>query len=65
MIPALDPDPESDFQHLCNSGSGFGSIKKWNRNTYRCVIIPGLKPDTESDVQLFGNSESGLGSSRS
>ena len=29
MIPALDPDPESDFQHFGDSGSN----KKKNRNT--------------------------------
>ena len=33
MIPALDPDPESDFQPFGNSKSRFGSSKKWNRNT--------------------------------
>ena len=33
MIPVLDPDPEYDFQPFGDSGSGFGSGKKWNRNT--------------------------------
>ena len=27
-IPALDPDPESDFQLVGDSGSGFGFSKK-------------------------------------
>ena len=33
MIPALDPDLESDFQPFGDSRSGFGSRNKWNRNT--------------------------------
>ena len=33
MIPVLVPDPEYDFQPFGDSGSGFGSGKKWNRNT--------------------------------
>ena len=33
IILALDPDPESDCLHFDNSGSGFGSSKKWNRKT--------------------------------
>ena len=32
MILALDP--ESDFQHFVDSGSGFWSSKKRNRTTY-------------------------------
>ena len=31
MIPVLDPDRESYFQPF--GDSGFGSSKKWNRNT--------------------------------
>ena len=31
MIPALDPDPESDFQFFYDSRSG--SSKQWNHNT--------------------------------
>ena len=34
MIPALDPDPESNFQLLNNSGSQFAFSKKRNLNTY-------------------------------
>ena len=30
MIPALDPDPESDIYTFGNSGSGFGCCAKWN-----------------------------------
>ena len=33
MIPGLDPDPETDFQPFGDSKPGFGSSKKWNRNT--------------------------------
>ena len=38
MIPALEPDPEWDFQPFADSGSGsgFGSSKKLVSNTYRC-----------------------------
>ena len=35
MIPALDPDFVLDLQLFGDSGSGFGSSKKWNRNTSR------------------------------
>ena len=31
-VMILDPDPESDFQPLRDSGSGFRSRKKLNRN---------------------------------
>ena len=34
MIPALDPDPESDSLLFGDSGSGFFSIKKRNSITY-------------------------------
>ena len=34
MIPAKDPDPEFDFQLICNSGSGFGCNKR--RNPSNC-----------------------------
>ena len=33
MIPALDPDPESDFQFFGDFGSGFRSNTKWNHIT--------------------------------
>ena len=33
MILALNRDPESDFQPLGDSVSGFGASKKWNHNT--------------------------------
>ena len=33
MILSLDPDTDSDFQPFGNSGSGFGSSKRWMRNT--------------------------------
>ena len=35
VIPALDPDPESDFQLFVYSVSRFKSSKKWNHDTYR------------------------------
>ena len=64
VIPVLDLDPELEFQLFGDSGSRFGSSKKWNRNTFRGVLILGLDPDTESDFLPFGNSESGFGSSK-
>ena len=33
VLRFLDPDTESDFQPFVDSRSGFGSSKKWNRNT--------------------------------
>ena len=33
MTLDLDPDPGSDFQPFCDSKSGFGSRRKWSRNT--------------------------------
>ena len=47
MIPALDPDPGSDFQIFGNSGSGFGPSKKQNRNTYKGFLILALDADSE------------------
>ena len=43
-IPALDPDPEYDFQPFGDSGSRFGSSKKWNRNTSSCHQFRTLPP---------------------
>ena len=40
MIPAMDPDLESDFQLFGDSGSGLVSSKKWNCNSGRGVMIP-------------------------
>ena len=37
MIPALDPDPESDFQFFCVSGSR--SIVEWNCNTSNTNLV--------------------------
>ena len=33
--PGVDPDPcdSNSGSSRCDSGSGFGSTKKWNRNT--------------------------------
>ena len=62
MIPALDPEPELDFQLFGDSGSRFRSSKQQNCNTYRDVRIRGLEP--ESDFQPFGDSETGIGSSK-
>ena len=39
--PALDPDPESDFQFFVDSESGIGCCKMGNHNTYGGVIING------------------------
>ena len=58
MIPALDPDMESDFQLFGDSGSGFRSSKKRNRNTYKGVMILAHDPDPESDFHPFGDSGS-------
>ena len=33
MIPALEPDPEEDFQLFGDFRTGFGSSKKWSRST--------------------------------
>ena len=37
MIPSLDP--ESDFPVFGDSGSEFGSSKKWNRNKYVMILV--------------------------
>ena len=42
IIPALDLDPESDFQLFEDSGTGFRSSKNWNR-----VMILALDPEPE------------------
>ena len=42
MILALEPDPESDFEHFGDSGSGFGSNKNGSRNTYEGVMFLAL-----------------------
>ena len=57
MIHALDPDPVTYFQIFGDSGFGFGSSKKWKRNT----IILALAPDLKSDFTPFGNFRSGYG----
>ena len=64
MIPALDQEPELDFQLFGDSGSRFRSSKQQNCNTYRDVRIWGLEPNPESDFQPFGDSETGFGSSK-
>ena len=38
-ILSLDPDPELEFSLFGDSGSGFGSSKKWNRNTYPMIHL--------------------------
>ena len=58
MIPALDPDLESDLQLFGDSRSGFGSNKNLHHNTSLEVL--GLDVDPVSDLQSFGNSESGF-----
>ena len=40
MIPALDP--ESNFKPFGDSGSGFRSIRKWNRNTSSLLVPAAL-----------------------
>ena len=45
--------PELDFQPFGDSGSGFGSNKKKNPNTYRVFMILDLDPDLELDFQSF------------
>ena len=62
-IPAQDPDRESYFKLLDDSGSSFGSSKKQNCNTNRSVMVVGLDPKLKSDFQPLGNS--GSGSSKS
>ena len=47
VILALYPDPESYFLLFVDSGSGFGSIKRQNHNSYRVVMILALNPDLE------------------
>ena len=42
MIPALDPNPDSDFQIFDNSRSR--SCRKQICITYRVVMIPALDP---------------------
>ena len=64
MIPALDPDLESDFQLFGDSVSGLKSSKKWNRTAYRGVLILALYPDAELDFALFGDSGCGFESSK-
>ena len=49
IIPALDLDPESDFQLFEDSGTGFRSSKNWNR-----VMILALDPEPEKDFHIFG-----------
>ena len=64
MIPAKDPDPEFDFQLLCNSGSGFGCNKRRNPSNCGGVMILGLDPDPDpkSFFQPFCESGSRFGS---
>ena len=47
MIPALDPDPESDFLLFGESRSGFRSSKKQNHKTSVGVMIPPMDPDSD------------------
>lgn len=56
MIPALDPDPELDFQLYGDSRSGFGSSKKWNCKSCRGVLTPAQDPDPRCDFQPIGKS---------
>ena len=55
MIPALDPDPESDFQLCGESRFGFGSSKKRNHKAcqYRSIqsffIFPGFEGSPQLD----------------
>ena len=58
MIPALDPDQESDFQLFGDSGSRFGSCKNRNHNRCRVFMLPALDQDPDSDSQSNGDSES-------
>ena len=51
MIPALQPDTESDFQAGGESDTDFSN--KWNRNACRDAMILALYLGSESD---FGNS---------
>ena len=46
MIPALDPDQESDFYIFSDSGSGFGSTEKQNQKHLYDGMIPPRNPDT-------------------
>ena len=39
LVLALDPDPESNFQLIGYSGSGFGSSKNWNRSTSSSYLM--------------------------
>ena len=54
MIPALDPDPESDFQPFCDSGSEFACCKMRNRNASYLVNV--MRPFSFS--RLLSRSES-------
>ena len=56
MIPALDPDPESEFQLFGNSNSGFESNRNCHYYTYTGIMLLALDPDQESDFQPFGYS---------
>ena len=56
MIPALDPDPESDFQLCGESRFGFGSSKKRNHKAclYRSIQSFLLRSKTRSQWVMFG-----------
>ena len=48
MIPAMDTDPELDFQIFGKSGSGFGSNKKQNH-----IIYGGLMIQAQNQSRIF------------
>ena len=53
MSPALDPDPESDFPIFGDSGSGFVSSIKRNRNI---GVMIGTMDTNQSYFQPFAAS---------
>ena len=64
MIPALDPDPESEFQLFGNSNYGFESNRNGHHNTYTGIMLGIIRSDQESDFQPFGYSLSRFRSSK-
>ena len=62
MIPALDLNPESDFQLF--GDSGFGSNKKRNHKAYRGVIIPAMDSVPKLDFRFFDYSGTRFRSSK-
>ena len=53
MIPALALDPETNFQLLGDSGSGFRYSLKWNGNTHLGFMIPALDTDPSQIISLL------------